>query len=270
MYLEKEKVSLYYEVRGEGEPLMLIHGAVVDAWLYENAAKLLEKHFQVITFDRRGSSRSLAKEDAAYDMEAQIEDVKDLLDELKIDCVTLMGASAGGIVAHYFLMKYPERVKKILMYEPPLLKVLEDGEESRKEWVEKMRDLIAQGKYGKATLEFMMSIGSADERAPEKPEEVSFREMGNFRHFLKDEFDPFIDYVPDMKKSAALADKIIVAVGESSGDAPYATAAKKFAELLNKKVLYYPGYHNLPAEMPREFAICVLGTFLLDEDIKNR
>lgn len=263
MILNKADVSLYYEVRGEGEPLMLIHGAVVDAWLYENTAKFLEKHFMVITFDRRGSSRSIATEEATYDMDAQILDVKDILDELKIEEIIIVGASAGAIIGHYFLMKYPQRVKKLLMYEPPLLALTMEDENSQKDWIEMMKDLIARGKYNQALYEFAMSIGSTDERAPQKPEEVSIREMQNFYHFLKDEFDVVIDYYPDIEKSIEQTDKIILAVGESSGNAPYPTATKKFSTLLNKKVLYYPGYHNLPSDMPMEFAICVLGTLLL-------
>ena len=263
MILNKENISLYYEVHGKGEPLMLIHGAVVDAWLYENTVKFLEKHFMVITFDRRGSSRSTAEEGVSYDLDAQISDVKDILDELKIDEVTIAGASAGAIVGHYFLMQYPQRVKKLIMYEPPLLALTMEDEDSPKEWVAMMKDLIARGKLNKALFEFAQSIGSTDDRAPQKPEEISTREMENFYHFLKNEYDVFIDYYPDIEKSMEYADKFLLAVGESSKDAPYAKATRKFASLLNKKVLYYPGYHNLPADLPMEFAICILGTLII-------
>lgn len=263
MFLEKEDVKLYYEVRGNGEPLLLIHGAVVDAWLYENAAGLLEKHYTVITFDRRGSSRSIAQEDTRYDLDAQASDVKDILDALEIEEVTIVGASAGAVLGHYFLMKYPKRVKKLLMYEPPLVTLTRDDEDSKQAWVDMMKDLIARGKYNKAVYEFALSIGSTDERAPKKPEEVAQREMKNFYHFLEKEYVTFIDYCPDIEKSVAYADKIIVAVGEKSSESPYAKAAKKFAALLGKNVLYYPGYHNLPAELPAEFAVCVMGTLLL-------
>ena len=57
MYLEKENVSLYYEVHGEGDPLILIHGVIVDADLYRETAKLLSKYYKVILYDRRGSGK---------------------------------------------------------------------------------------------------------------------------------------------------------------------------------------------------------------------
>ena len=74
MFLDTEDVNLYYEVKGEGEPLLLVHGVVVDAGLYDEAAKLLAKQYKVITYDRRGSSRSTVHgENVKYDVDTQEE-----------------------------------------------------------------------------------------------------------------------------------------------------------------------------------------------------
>lgn len=265
MYLERENFKLYYEVLGQGQPMLMIHGASVDAGLYEMAAQHLAKHYQVILYDRRGSSRSEAKEGATlcYDLETQVEDVKDLLHHLGIEKAILVGASAGAILAHRFLMKYPDMVEKVLLYEPAILTLLEGTEDSRREWVDKMEDLIGRKKLNTAMFEFIMTIGEPDLRAPKKSEEQSMREMKNLYNFLPLEFETFIEYRPDLEKSKELADKIIVAVGDGSGSAPYATAAKAFATTIGKQVLYYPGLHNAPYELPTEFAICVMGTLLL-------
>lgn len=118
MFLEKDGVRLFYEVCGDGEPLLLIHGVVVDAWLYENTKKILAKFYKVITFDRRGSSRSEAAEGVSYDMDAQISDVKNLLDAINIEQTHIAGASAGAVIGQYLMQQYPERVKKLIMYEP--------------------------------------------------------------------------------------------------------------------------------------------------------
>lgn len=263
MFFEKKDVSLYYEVQGEGTPMLMIHGASVDAGLYENAAKALAKYYKVIIYDRRGSSRSTAAEDASYNLDTQVNDAKDLLEYLGIKKAILVGASAGAILAHRFLMLYPEMVEKILLYEPAILTLLEGTEHSKREWVDKMEDLIARNKINTAMFEFVQSIGELDTRAPEKSPEQSMREMRNLYSFLPKEYETFIEYRPDMEKSKELADKIIVAVGDSSKDAPYATAAKVFASGIGKKALYYPGYHNAPYDLPTEFAICVLGTLML-------
>ena len=263
MFFEKEGVSLYYEVQGEGKPMMMIHGACVDAGLYENTARLLAKHYKVIIYDRRGSSRSVAQEGVAYDLDTQVEDARDLLLHLGIEQAILVGTSAGAILAHRFLMLYPDMVERILLYEPAIVTLLEGGDYSKREWVDKMKDMIARNKLNTAVFEFVKSIGELDKRAPEKPQEQSFREMQNLYRFLPMEFETFIEYRPDMEKSREMADKIIVAVGDGSGDAPYAMAAKEFAAELGKKVLYYPGLHNAPYDLPAEFAICVMGTLML-------
>lgn len=261
MFLNIENGVLYYEVKGQGEPLLLVHGVVVDAWLYENTSQLLAKHYQVITYDRRGSSRSKCEEGTDYSMDAQISDIRLLLDTLQIDTVTIAGASAGAVLGQYFMQCYPERVKKLVMYEPPLLSLMED--EETQNWVAGMKDLIARRRYNKATLEFMLSIGGTDDRAAKKPEDVTMREMANIEHFLKDEYDIIIDYRPDVEKCKSMADKIILAIGEKSENAPYPTATRKFGEMIGVKPLHFPGYHNLPAELPVEFAICLFGVLNL-------
>jgi len=263
MFLYKDDVSLYYEVRGEGTPLLLIHGVVVDAWLYAATAKILSKFYKVITYDRRGCSRSKCSEKAVFDMDAQISDIRDLLDALGIEKTVICGASAGAVTGQYFLQNYPERVEKLIMYEPPLLSLMNENDES-KNWISMMEDLIQRKKYNTATLKFMQSIGETDARAPQKPGDVMMREMYNIQFFLEKEYSLFMHYCPDIEKCRTLADKIIVAVGEKSGDGPYPAASKRFASLTGAKLLYYPGYHNLPADLPEEFAICVTGTLMLN------
>ena len=263
MFLEKEDVTIYYEVRGEGEPLVMVHGAAMDADWYKGAASILSCYYQVITYDRRGSSRSKASKEAAFDLDTQVGDLKDLLDALHLENVTIVGASAGAIASHRFMTLYPERVKKAILYEPAVVTLLEGTEYSKREWVDKMEDLIARKKINYAMFEFVQSIGVLDSRAPEKDPEANMREMNNLYHFLPNEYETFVEYRPDPEKSRELADKTIVAVGDSSGDSTYATAAKYLAQMIGKEVLYYPGLHNAPYDLPKEFAICVLGTMML-------
>lgn len=266
MFLKKNGISLYYEVQGEGKPMLMIHGAGMDAVFYENTAKILAKHYKIITYDRRGSSRSTAPKGTSFDLDVQTEDIKNLLEHLRIEKAIFVGASAGAILAHRFLMLYPDMVEKVLLYEPALLPVLEDGEQSKWEWVDTVKDLISRRKFNTAMLEFVNSVGEMDGRAPEKSQEQSFQEMRNLYHLLENEFSAFMEYRPDMEKSKMQADKIIVAVGDGSGNSPYAMAAKKFAALIGKRVFYYPGLHNAPYDLPTEFAVCVLGTLMMQAE----
>lgn len=263
MYLEKKEVSLYYEVRGEGEPLLLIHGAIVDADLYRRSAELLARFYRVITFDRRGSSRSVCKGERTFCLQDQVDDIRDLLDALGIESAYVFGASAGAAIGQCFLQTYPERVRHLIMYEPAMHAVMMDEPDVR-EWIEQMQDLIRRRKYNTAVLQFARHIASFDERSPKRDPETSCREIGNHEYMLTQEFPAQISYQPDMEKLKAAAAKITVAAGEKSGNTVYVRTALRLGEILGKKVLYYPGYHNLPYDLPREFAMCVLGTLMLE------
>ena len=264
MYLDKEDVSLYYEVKGAGEPLLLIHGVVVDAGLYDRTSELLAEHFQVITYDRRGNSRSKMKEQKAFSMDDQVEDIRDLLDSLGIESAYIAGCSAGAVVGEYFLEKYPERVRHLIMYEPAMLKFLEN-EPGLKEWVDKINHLLEQRKFNSAILQFAQHIASFDERSPKKDMEIAFREMGNHEHALACEFPGLAAYDLNLEKMKEQAAKITLAAGEKSGNTVYERAAVQLAQRIGKKAVYYPGYHNLPYDLPVEFAICVIGTLMLNK-----
>lgn len=259
MFLEKEEVSLYYEVRGAGEPLLLIHGVIVDSWLYENTAAILQNFYQVITYDRRGSSRSRCRDGAEFGMDAQAGDIVDLLDELQIEEVNVIGVSAGAVLGQYFMQCYPQRVKKLIMYEPPLLSLLKDREDVAG-WITKVENLVLDRKVNTAFIDFIKSLGNLDERAEPKPAEVSLREMGNVRHVMEDEYSVFIHYCPDLERCRELASRIVVGTGDKSGDSLYVQAAEKFADLIGCRLLHFPGCHNLPSDLPVEFAAGMLGT----------
>lgn len=196
-------------------------------------------------------------------MEDQAEDIRSLLDKLGIEEVNIVGASAGAVIGEYFLQKYPDRVNQLIMYEPAMLgHMLEEDEEFRK-WAEKIGRLIEKRKYNSALLHFSEHIGSPDPRSSKKPEEVSIREFDNIEYAFTAEIPGILVYQPDLEKMRQEAGKITVAAGEKSGNTAYVQEAYRLAEILGKPVVFYPGGHNLPYDLPLEFAICILGTLKL-------
>lgn len=267
MYLEKEDVSIYYEVRGEGEPLLMIHGVVVDAGLYEKGAEILSRRCKVITYDRRGNSRSAFREqkERTFSMDEQAEDVKDLLDALGIEETLIFGASAGAAVGQSFLVKYPERVRHLIIYEPAMLSLIMEGNEALHAWVDELDQLVSKKRYNRALLSFSESIGAPDPDGRTKTQEESLREYNNLEYALTTELAGTLFYKPDVAAMKALRNKISVAAGEHNPETVYHDTSKALAKQLDKELLFYPGGHNFPFERPREFAVCVLGTFgLLD------
>ncbi|MFX0020775.1 MAG: alpha/beta fold hydrolase [Candidatus Hermodarchaeota archaeon] len=122
-------LEINYIVKGKGEPLVLIHGfgTRYQGWNFQ--IPYFEKKMKVITFDNRGVGKS-SRPNYPYTMEMFVEDIKALLDYLNIqDKIHLCGISLGGMIVQNFVIKYPEKVKTLILcatsahYDPgPLFK----------------------------------------------------------------------------------------------------------------------------------------------------
>jgi pimeloyl-ACP methyl ester carboxylesterase len=111
-------MNLYYETHGAGAPVILIPGFASGAWNWFRQTAELSKDFQVITFDPRGiggSNTGNPSDLANLSMETFVEDVLQILDELKIEKANVLGASFGGFVAQEFALSFPERLNKLIL-----------------------------------------------------------------------------------------------------------------------------------------------------------
>jgi len=108
------EVPLYYEVCGEGTPLVLIAGLGADGASWSGVIARLPKHYQTITIDNRGAGRSKIPE-KPYTVAAMAEDVLRLLDHLKVPKAHILGHSLGGYVAQEFAIRYPERLDRLVL-----------------------------------------------------------------------------------------------------------------------------------------------------------
>ncbi len=105
--------SFYYEVHGEGEPLVLAHGLGGNHATWYKQVAVLAKAYQVITFDHRGFGNSSDIEGAGRSEFSN--DLLALLDHLKIEKAALLGQSMGGGTAITFTCQHPERVSGLII-----------------------------------------------------------------------------------------------------------------------------------------------------------
>src|SRR5664279_5451293 len=100
--------KIYYEVRGEGKPVLLVHGFIVDGSSWKRAAlynDLLHEGYKVITLDMRGNGKSGKPHDStAYDNDAEAKDIMLLIDLLKIKQYSVVGYSRGSIITARLLV----------------------------------------------------------------------------------------------------------------------------------------------------------------------
>src|SRR5712692_4183063 len=112
-FAEVNGTTLYYEVAGEGHPLVLNHGGLVDHHLWDGQFDAFAQHFKVIRYDIRGfgASGMLSKGMEPYSMER---DLHSLLQFLGIEKTYVLGLSLGGTLAIDFTLQYPEMVDALI------------------------------------------------------------------------------------------------------------------------------------------------------------
>ena len=106
--------QLYYEVKGTGHPLLLVHAGVADSRMWDAQVEAFSDVYQVIRFDLRGFGRSNMPSGTF----SNYEDIRALLDYLEIKSVYLLGISFGGLVALDFALVYPDYVKALVLGAP--------------------------------------------------------------------------------------------------------------------------------------------------------
>ena len=103
-----------YKLEGSGETLVFIHGLSDNLLYWELLASDLKKSYQILRIDLRGHGGSELGSDEIT-LDTYVQDLKNLLDELKIQNVNLIGFSLGGIVALDFIRRYPEAVSSLVL-----------------------------------------------------------------------------------------------------------------------------------------------------------
>lgn len=114
VFIKANGIQISYESIGEGEPLFLIHGYGAKKEVWKPQAQELSKRFRVIIYDIRGVGKS-ERPNYPYTMEMLADDLKGLMDVLKIKKAHVGGRSLGGMIAQNFCLKYPERVEKLII-----------------------------------------------------------------------------------------------------------------------------------------------------------
>jgi len=111
--LADDGCRLYYEVKGEGEPVVLIPGLGGDGRFWGGVEKALNG-FKIITVDHRGAGRS-DRPDKGYSIDLIARDMLTILDAEKIDAAHLVGHSTGGTVVQTIALDAPARAKSLVI-----------------------------------------------------------------------------------------------------------------------------------------------------------
>jgi pimeloyl-ACP methyl ester carboxylesterase len=114
-YVDVNGLKMYYEVYGQGKPIVLLHGSYMNIPLnWSHIIPLLAKDRKVIVAEMQGHGRTrdIPRE---YSYESMADDVSGLLKHLKIDSADILGYSMGGGIAFQVAVRHPEQVRRLVI-----------------------------------------------------------------------------------------------------------------------------------------------------------
>jgi 3-oxoadipate enol-lactonase len=262
-WAELSDVRCYYELLGDGEPLLLIPGLGGNCRVWDPILPLLANDFSLILFDPRGLGRSVGrrKPRTLADYSA---DLAELLDKLQLDRVHVLGLSLGGIVAQRFAIDHPSRVDKLVLvsctdkFSAYLLRIAALLGHSlrrfpRAMFVQTMELLCT------APLYLDENVADIDRMAKERCEAgVPAREIGTqLRALLKSEVEP---------EHYRIVSPTLVIAGEHDALIPNCYARLMADKIPGSEYVLIPGAgHNPMIEMP-DIVLPMIARFLRDRD----
>jgi len=117
-YAPVNGLKMYYEIRGHGEPLLLVHGGVVGIATFGANVDALAKNRKVIAVELQGHGHT-ADIERPLSFEALADDIFDLLKQLNLQKADIAGYSLGGGVALQVVLRHPEVVRKLVVVSAP-------------------------------------------------------------------------------------------------------------------------------------------------------
>ncbi len=287
--VETPGARLHTEAAGTGPDLVLISGGGGDAGMYETVVPLLADRYRVITFDRRGNSRSpLTDQHAAIDIATQAADVIAVLDAYAIDRAHIFASSGAAIITLELLAAYEDRLIDAIMHEPPLVQLLPVDSPARQELADLCELAITKGPirafaaFGVMTMPNVprtfrsnagqalmagasrasLAIGAAFRRITRTQPSTMTRQLNNADLLLRRELPAFcFDYLPDLPALRKVEVPWRLATGRESVGKPYYVATHALADELGRDCVEFPGGHVPYQLQPEQFVVRLVELF---------
>jgi pimeloyl-ACP methyl ester carboxylesterase len=261
MFLSVDGAKLYYEVRGRGPVLLIAQSGEGDAGRSADLVDRLVDRYTVVTYDRRGLSRSeLADPGRGVRMGQHADDVHRLLSELTDRPALMLGCSMGASIGLHLAVRHPEQLATLVAHEPVSPALL--AADRRPRHVRELRALQEVYRDGglKAALPEMARVLGIDpvrqETEPDiRPMPLTPQRAANFAFFIEQDFTAVVQAELDVEAVARSAVRIVPAVGRSTAPEVFDLhCALELARLRGIAPQEFPGGHNGNTTHPRAYA----------------
>lgn len=254
--MHTEGADLVYEYRGQGPVLLMIAGGGGHSARHDRLADALVDSYTVVSYDRRGNSRSTGEIDARDSesfMRQQAHDARVVIESIGDSAVFVFGNSSGANIALQLAIDHPDVVDAVIANEGPTLPLLPDADH----WQDFATRLHAM----------YLAEGSQQALRMFNAELVGFGDTGvsppNLDVFFGIEYLPSVLFRPDLDALRANGTSVATAAGRASADAYYARTSRIQAELLGCPFIEFPGNHVGFTYAAPDFAVTLRAT--LDE-----
>ena len=119
-----EGAEIYFERRGNGPILLLVHGGMEDAGYYSSAADILADKFTVVSYDRRCNSRSSGDRSVDMRVTQQARDAASIINAVGDGKALVVGRSGGAIIGLELAATMPEMINFVIVHEAPVIELL--------------------------------------------------------------------------------------------------------------------------------------------------
>ena len=256
--LQSAEAGIAYDVHGplptaDGRPPLFMIGQPMDAGGFGTLAS----HFPdrtVVTYDPRGLGRS-TRTDGRDDHSptVQAEDVHAVIEALGAGPVEMFASSGGAVTAFALVAAHPDDVVTLVAHEPPLIPVLPDAAAAERARAA-VRDVYDAKGWGAGMAAFVAMSSwrgefTEDYFAQPTPDPAAFGmptgdDGSRDDPLLSDRSWAVSSYRPDVDALAAAPTRIVVAVGEESGDTFTGRTTLATAELLGRQATVFPSHHG--------------------------
>jgi pimeloyl-ACP methyl ester carboxylesterase len=263
-YADINGAKLYYEVAGEGHPLVFLHAGIANLHMWDDQVRAFSDRYCVVRYDHRsfGESRAPAGQASSAD------DVYGMFKFLKIDKAYLVGCSMGGGMALDFTLAHPETVDALVLSGPGVSGMPDEENDPLEATWQEIRDAAKAGDYDKANeLELRVWVDGMG-RAPDQVDPAYRAKASAMNRALYDH-DTEMNAVewqpadpPAYSRLETITAPTLVIVGDR--DVPDILHAVDVlaARIPNAKKVVMPNTAHLPnMEQPEEFNQ-ILGDFL--------
>jgi pimeloyl-ACP methyl ester carboxylesterase len=249
--------ELFYHARGSGPTILLIHGTGLDSGCYDEVAERLASDFKVLTYDRRGYSRSPRPSGwEKTSVEEQADDAAWLLRATANAPAVVFGSSSGALIAFELVLRHPDVVRGAVLHEPSVYSCLPQNfvQEQFAALNPMIEQAMASGgpQAAHRTLYGVLAgKGGFDTLVDARRRE---RWLRNSEFMFGCEFPKMIlGYRPDPAAIAAV--KVPVKVMRAAETLPINLAAAEWlAAQLKTDLVVAPGAHLAYCTQPEEFA----------------